>query len=82
MNLVTNFCLRVLFVPVIITMTKVIFGSNGVYFDLHFHVTVQQGKAGQGLRVGRNLKAGMQLDTMEECYLLACSSWISEVSFL
>lgn len=82
MNLVTNFCLRVLFVPLIITMTKLIFGSNGVYFDLHFHVSVQQGKAGQGLRGGRNLEVGIELETMGECYLLACSSWIPEVSFL
>lgn len=56
--------------------------GNGAYFGLHFHVIVQQGKAGQGLKTGRNLEAGTELETVEQGCLLACSSWITNIIFL
>lgn len=48
-----------------------------VSLGLHFSIR----KSGQELKQGRNLKAGTDVEAMEECCLLACSSWLAQPAF-
>jgi hypothetical protein len=34
------------------------------------------------VELNRNLKAGTQAEAIEECCLLACSSWLNQLAFL
>jgi hypothetical protein len=38
--------------------------------------------SGQKLKQGRNLEAGADAETTEECCLVACSSWLAQPVFL
>jgi hypothetical protein len=54
-----------------------------VYLVYTFHNTVHhQKKPEQDLKQGRNLRAGPDTEAMEECCLLACSSWLAQSAFL
>jgi hypothetical protein len=46
-------------------------------FSLHFHIAIYQRKTGQKLKQGRNLEAGADAETMEECFLLICFPWLA-----
>lgn len=63
-------------------MTKESWGGEGL-FGLHVLITVhQEGKAEQEVKKGRNLETGTEAKIMEECCLLACSSWLTQHDFL
>jgi hypothetical protein len=36
----------------------------------------------QELKQGRNLETGADAEAMEECFLLACLSWLAQPAFL
>jgi hypothetical protein len=56
-------------------MTKATRGGKGL-FGICFHIGVPQRKLGEELKQGRNLEAGTDVETLEGCRLLACSSWL------
>ena len=52
-------------------------------FGLHFHSTAHHLRnLGQELKQGRTLETGAGPEAMEECCLLACSSWLVQPVFL
>jgi hypothetical protein len=52
-------------------------------FRLHFHAPVHhQRKSEQELTQGRNLEAGVDAETMEECCLLAYFLWLTQIVYL
>jgi hypothetical protein len=57
-------------------------GGKGL-FSLHFYIVVHhQRKSGQELTQGRNLEARTDAEAMEECCLLDCFPWLSQLAFL
>ena len=55
---------------------------EGKGIGLYFQSTVHHQKTGQKLKEGRNLEAGADVETMEGCCILACSSWLAQPVFL
>lgn len=57
-------------------MTKASWGKKDL-FGLSFHIT-------EGTQLGqkRNLQAGVDAEAMKGCCVLACSSWLVQLSFL
>jgi hypothetical protein len=52
-------------------------------FSLYFHIAVHhQRKSGLELKQVRNLKAGYDVDAMEECCLLDCIPRLAQLAFL
>jgi hypothetical protein len=63
-------------------MTKEIWGRKGL-FSIHFHVTDRLlRKSGQEHNQGRDMEAGADTKTMEDCCLLACFPWLAQPVFL
>lgn len=55
-------------------------GEERVHFILQ--LVHHPGKSGEGLKQGKSLKVGTDVETMEGCCLLARSLWLAQPVFL
>lgn len=52
-------------------------------FDLFFYIIAcYLRKSGQGPKLDGNLEAGVNLEAMEGCCILACSSWFTQPTLI
>lgn len=71
-------CLSLISIAVINITNKKPLGEERIYFISQF-IVHHGGKLGMQ---GRDLEAGAEAETMEECCSLACSSWLAHLHFL